>query len=58
LIGALRGQGLSALDAARLGVWLHARAGEYLAAQGIGLAASDLCAAIRHLLQELDVERA
>ena len=58
LIGALRAQGLSALDAARLGVWLHARAGEFLSAQGIGLAASDLCAAIRHLLQELGVERA
>ncbi|MHA6492334.1 NAD(P)H-hydrate dehydratase [Pseudomonas borbori] len=52
LIGALLGQGLPAFDAASLGVWLHARAGERLAEQGCGLAAGDLCAAIRQLLQE------
>jgi NAD(P)H-hydrate epimerase len=52
LIGALLAQGLPALAAASLGVWLHARAGERLAEQGYGLAASDLCAAIRQLLQE------
>ncbi|MDM8348469.1 NAD(P)H-hydrate dehydratase [Pseudomonas sp. sp1636] len=52
LIGALLAQGLPALAAASLAVWLHASAGERLAEQGCGLAASDLCAAIRQLLQE------
>lgn len=55
LIGALIGQGCSPLDAASLGVWLHACAGEHLAGKGNGLAASDLCDAIRHVLQELSV---
>jgi ADP-dependent NAD(P)H-hydrate dehydratase / NAD(P)H-hydrate epimerase len=52
VIGALLAQGLTAMTAASLGVWLHARAGERLARYGVGLAASDLCAAIRELLQE------
>ncbi|MCG4452228.1 NAD(P)H-hydrate dehydratase [Pseudomonas sp. MMS21-TM103] len=52
LIGALLAQGLPVLAAASLAVWLHAGAGERLAEQGNGLAASDLCAAIRQLLQE------
>ncbi|SDI56644.1 NAD(P)H-hydrate epimerase [Pseudomonas flavescens] len=52
LIGALIAQGGTAWQAACLGVWLHAGAGEYLAEKGNGLAASDLCDAIRHLLQE------
>jgi NAD(P)H-hydrate epimerase len=52
LIGALLAQGLPALAAASLAVWLHARAGERLAELGYGLAASDLCAAIRQLLRE------
>lgn len=53
LIGALRGQGLSGFDAACLGVWLHARAGQALGAQhGRGLLATDLPAEIRRLLQE------
>jgi NAD(P)H-hydrate epimerase len=55
LIGALLAQGLPAFAAASLGVWLHASAGERLAEQGCGLAASDLCAAIRQLLQEQSV---
>lgn len=55
LIGALMAQGLTAMAAASLGVWLHARAGERLAEQGVGLAASDLCAAIRQLLREHSV---
>lgn len=55
LIGALMAQGLTAMAAASLGVWLHARAGERLAEHGVGLAASDLCAAIRQLLQEHSV---
>ncbi len=52
LIGALIAQGCTPWQAAGLGVWLHAGAGEYLAGKGNGLAASDLCDAIRHLLQE------
>ncbi|WP_437882653.1 NAD(P)H-hydrate dehydratase [Pseudomonas sp. LRF_L74] len=52
LIGALRAQALPAFDAASLGVWLHATAGERLARGGRGLAASDLTAAIRQLLEE------
>ena len=55
LIGALMAQGLAAMAAASLGVWLHAWAGERLAEQGVGLAASDLCAAIRQLLREHSV---
>lgn len=55
LIGALIAQGLSPFDAASLAVWLHALAGERLAAKGVGLAASDLCNAIRQLLQEQSV---
>jgi NAD(P)H-hydrate epimerase len=52
LIGALLAQGLAPFAAASLAVWLHARAGERLAVKGRGLAASDLCAAIRQVLQE------
>ncbi len=52
VIGALLAQGLPAFAAASLAVWLHARAGEQLGAEGRGLAASDLIAVIRQLLQE------
>lgn len=52
LIGALRGQGLDAFDAAALGVWLHASAGQQVGEQGRGLAASDLIPVIRQLLEE------
>ncbi|MFQ6575464.1 NAD(P)H-hydrate dehydratase [Pseudomonas sp. UM16] len=52
VLGALLAQGMSSWDAACLGVWLHACAGERLAVQGRGLAASDLLPAIRHLLEE------
>ena len=52
LVGALLAQGLTALPAAQLAVYLHACAGERLALLGRGLAASDLCAVIRELLQE------
>ena len=53
LTGALLAQGLTPFEAASLAVWLHACAGEMLAVEGRGLAASDLCAAIRQLMQEL-----
>ncbi len=52
VVGALLAQGMPAFEAACLAVWLHARAGEQLGEQGRGLAASDLIAVIRQLLQE------
>ncbi|WP_028945671.1 NAD(P)H-hydrate dehydratase [Pseudomonas vranovensis] len=52
VLAALLAQKMSSWDAACLGVWLHACAGERLGAQGRGLAASDLVPAIRHLLEE------
>ncbi len=54
-IAALYGQGLSPRDAARLGVWLHGRAADRLAAeQGeIGLIASDLPPVMRTELNRL-----
>lgn len=52
LIGALRAQGMTGFDAACLGVWLHARAGEEQGKNGRGLAAGDLIAVIRQLLEE------
>ena len=52
VIGALLAQGMTAFDAACLGVWLHARAGEQQGTMGRGLAASDLIPAIRQLLEE------
>ncbi|MFJ3262856.1 NAD(P)H-hydrate dehydratase [Pseudomonas sp. NPDC086581] len=53
ILGALLAQGLPAFDGACLAVWLHARAGESLGAQGRGLAAADLIPAVRQLLEEL-----
>lgn len=52
VIAALLAQGLAAYSAACLAVWLHACAGEQLASQGRGLAASDMCERIRQLLEE------
>lgn len=52
LLGALLAQGLDVTAAARLGVWLHACAGERLGGAGRGLAAADLIEAIRELLEE------
>ena len=52
VIAALLAQGLPAYSAACLAVWLHACAGEQLASQGRGLAASDMCERIRQLLEE------
>lgn len=52
VLAALLAQGLDAWQAAGLGVWLHACAGERLGAQGRGLAASDLAPVIRELLEE------
>jgi NAD(P)H-hydrate epimerase len=52
LLGALLGQGLDVTAAARLGVWLHACAGERLAGSGRGMAAADLIETMRELLEE------
>lgn len=52
VLAALLAQGLDAWQAACLGAWLHARAGERLGIEGRGLAASDLVAVIRELLEE------
>ncbi|AOE87762.1 NAD(P)H-hydrate dehydratase [Pseudomonas sp. TCU-HL1] len=52
LIGALLAQGMDGYAATCLAVWLHANAGESLARQGRGLAASDLIPTIRQLLEE------
>lgn len=55
LVAALLAQGCSARDAARLGVGLHARAGDRAAREGErGLIASDLLVPLRHLLNGLD----
>ncbi|MBF7142085.1 MULTISPECIES: NAD(P)H-hydrate dehydratase [Pseudomonas] len=53
VIGALLAQHLAPFEAACLGVWLHARAGELQGAQGRGLAAVDLIPTIRQLIEEL-----
>lgn len=55
LIAALLAQGCPAADAARLGVGLHARAGDRAAREGErGMIASDLLAPLRLLLNGLD----
>ncbi|MHB8533883.1 MAG: NAD(P)H-hydrate dehydratase [Sulfuricaulis sp.] len=54
VIAGLRAQGLSSPDAARLGVWAHATAGDDAAAAGeIGMLASDLYPFIRARLNRL-----
>ena len=54
-ISALWAQGLAAREAARLGVWLHAAAGDDAARHGgeIGLLASDLLLPLRARLNQL-----
>jgi hydroxyethylthiazole kinase-like uncharacterized protein yjeF len=52
LIAALLAQHMTPFDAACLGVWLHACAGEQQGRHGRGLAASDLIPAIRQMLEE------
>jgi NAD(P)H-hydrate epimerase len=55
IIAALRAQGLSARDAACLGVWVHAGAGDDAAGDGeIGLMASDIFPHIRDRLNRLN----
>ena len=52
VLGALLAQGQDVTAAARLGVWLHACAGERLGGAGRGLAAADLIDVLRELLEE------
>ncbi|WP_444815836.1 NAD(P)H-hydrate dehydratase [Stutzerimonas frequens] len=52
LLGALLAQQLAPFEAACLGAWLHATAGERLGLLGRGLAASDLIPVIRQLFEE------
>jgi NAD(P)H-hydrate epimerase len=52
VIGALMSQKMAAFDAACLGVWLHALAGEKCGTSGRGMAAADLIPVIRELLEE------
>ena len=58
-IAALLAQGLAPVDAARLGVWAHASAGDRLAACGErGIMASDLFAPLHDIINELVVHAA
>jgi NAD(P)H-hydrate epimerase len=60
VIAALLAQGLSQLDAARLGVWLHATAADDAAHENgeIGLLASDLLPLVRTRLNRLSIHEA
>ncbi len=60
IIAALLAQGLSRLDAARLGVWLHATAADDAARDNgeIGLLASDLLPLVRTRLNRLSIHEA
>lgn len=51
-LAALLAQGMPCFDAACLGVWLHAVAGERAGVLGRGLAATDLIPLIREVLEE------
>jgi NAD(P)H-hydrate repair Nnr-like enzyme with NAD(P)H-hydrate dehydratase domain len=51
-------QGLTGLDAAKLGVFVHGAAADYLVAQGVGpvgLTASELAVAARNIINQLNV---
>ncbi|MFQ5544371.1 MAG: NAD(P)H-hydrate dehydratase, partial [Acidiferrobacterales bacterium] len=60
IIAALLAQGLSRLDAARLGVWLHATAADDAVRENgeIGLLASDLLPLVRMRLNRLSIHGA
>jgi len=54
VIAALIAQGLKLHDAARLGVWIHASAGDRVAASGErGIMASDLLAPLRTIIMDI-----
>jgi NAD(P)H-hydrate epimerase len=50
VVAGLRAQGMSGVDAAALGVWVHALAGERCARQGAGILAGELAGELRALL--------
>jgi hydroxyethylthiazole kinase-like uncharacterized protein yjeF len=57
IIGSLMAQGLSGLDAAKLGVYVHGAAADSLVAQGIGavgLTASEVAQEARHIINQLN----
>ena len=54
VIGALLAQGLKPSEAARLGVWVHASAGDRVAANGErGMMASDLLTPLRDIMNDI-----
>ena len=58
IIGSLMAQGLTGLGAAKLGVFVHGAAADYLVAQGVGpvgLTASELAVAARNIINQLNV---
>ncbi len=58
IIGSLMAQGLTGLGAAKLGVFVHGAAADYLVAQGVGpvgLTASELALAARNIINQLNV---
>lgn len=60
IIGSLIAQGLRAIDATNLGVYLHGAAADALVAQGIGpvgLTASELAPAVRDLINQYNKEK-
>lgn len=58
VIGALLARGVPARDAARLGAWVHGRAGEALASRrSQGWAASDIAGALPAVIEALLQER-
>lgn len=58
LIGGLLARGLSALDAARVGVHVHGLAGELVARDGPGATAMDIADAVRPALEDCAVDPA
>jgi hydroxyethylthiazole kinase-like uncharacterized protein yjeF len=55
IIGSLLGQGFSAIDAARLGTYVHGAAADALVKEGmgpVGLTASELIPTVRHLINQ------
>lgn len=57
IIGSLMAQGLSGLEAAKLGVYIHGAAADALVARGIGpvgLAASEIAQEVRNIINQLN----
>ena len=57
IIGSLMAQGLNALDAAKLGVYLHGAAADALLAEGlgpVGLTASEVALEVRNIINQLN----